>query len=247
MQEDNPSHVKNIETLNLEAVSTRNLKKISGPLGSIEGGWYHDEETGIECYLKFYQKEITPKLEYFANLVYQKLGIYVPQKKLDIMDDRLVILSKKIGRGERATKEEQKGHPDLMSGFVADAYLNNWDVVGEFFDNIVKDESGHLYRVDNGGIGPVRANEGRKNFNADAIPELDDMRNPKFQAGCIFEGVTSDEIKIQAQKFIENVSEEFLGNTLLALKLEENDKNEVLEGFLSRRFYLKDKYANIAA
>lgn len=221
------------------------LTKISGPLGSIPGGWYKDTDTNTEYYVKFYQKEITAKLEYFANLVYRKLGVYVPEKQLDILENQLAIISKKVGRAERATMEEQRGHVDMINGFVADAYLNNWDVTGEHFDNIVKDEEGHLYRVDNGGIGPIRANEGTKNFAINSIPELDDMRNPKFQAGFVFGNVSDAEIRRQVQLLIKNVSEQFLIDAIHTLDLGENYQKEVTEGFLSRRFYLKEKYATI--
>lgn len=221
------------------------LVKISGPLGSVQGGWYKDTDNDTEYYIKFYKKEITAKLEYLANLVYLKLGVHVPEKRLDIQDGHLAVISKKIGKGKRATKEEQRGHPDLVGGFVADAFLNNWDVVGEFFDNIVKDETGHLYRVDNGGIGPVRANEGRKNFAKNEIPELEDMRNPKFQAGFVFGEITSADIKVQSQILVEIITEQFLRDTILGLRLDEKDNSEILEGFLGRRFYLKDKYATI--
>lgn len=222
------------------------LKNISGPLGSIPGGWYKDTGTETEYYVKFYQKEITAKLEYFANLVYRKLSVYVPEKRLDIFEDRLAVISKKVGNAERATKEEQRGHVDMINGFVADAYLNNWDVAGEYFDNIVKDENGHLYRVDNGGIGPIRANEGKKNFTFHAIPELDDMRDLKFQAGFVFENISEEEIARQAEQLVKNVSEQFIIDAINALNLEENDQKVLTDGFLSRRFYLKEKYATIA-
>jgi hypothetical protein len=222
------------------------LQNISGPLGSIPGGWYKDTDTSVEYYVKFYKNEITAKLEYFANLVYCKLGVYVPEKRLDILDGHLVVVSKKVGKGERATKEEQRGHADLVNGFVADAFLNNWDVTGEHFDNIVKDENGHLYRVDNGGVGPIRANEGRKNFVFNAIPEIDDMRNPRFQAGYVFENVSDVEIGRQAVQLVKKVSEQYLVDTVSALQLEENDQKELIDGFLSRRFYLAEKYATIA-
>lgn len=221
------------------------LKKISGPLGSIPGGWYEDTETGGEFYVKFYTKEITAKLEYFANLVYQKIGIYVPEKKLDIFDGQLAVISKKVGSGERAHKEEQRMHPDLIAGFVADAYLNNWDVVGEHFDNIVKDVNGHLYRVDNGGTGPIRANEGRKNFSPDSIPELDDMRDPKFQAGYVFENLSDEDIHQQANKLIAAIDESFLADSIASLGLDKDDATRVLDGFLGRRFYLMNKYAKV--
>ncbi len=222
------------------------LKKISGREGSIEGGWYIDTDTNIEYYVKFYTKEITAKLEYFANLVYQKLDVYVPEKKLDTIDGRLAVVSTKVGAGVRATKEEQRMHPDLVCGFVADAYLNNWDVVGEHFDNIVKDENGHLYRVDNGGTGPIRANEGRKNFSRDSILELDDMRNMKYQAGFVFGKVTEEEIAAQAQKFVSQISEQFIIDSIFALHLDKSDQEEVLQGFLGRRFCLMRKCASIS-
>lgn len=219
------------------------LKKISGPLGSTEGGWYQDSETDVFYYVKFYKNETTAQLEYFANLVYQKLGVFVPEKTLDPIDGRLAVVSKKIGEGVRATKEEQQDHPDLVRGFVADAYLNNWDVVGEFFDNIVKDEAGHLYRVDNGGTGPVRANEGRKHFSVDAIPEIDDMRNRKFQAGYVFGNVTNEMIASQAQQFLAQVSEAFITDAIAGLDLAPAGRAEVLNGFLGRLFCLSEKYA----
>ncbi|MFA6551928.1 MAG: hypothetical protein WCT19_00310 [Candidatus Paceibacterota bacterium] len=222
-----------------------NLIQKSGQMGSIPGGWYEDKDTGAEYYVKFYKYESTAKGEFLANEFYKKLNIYVPEKSLIVFEDRPAITSKKVGDGVRATFDEQVGHPDLVKGFAADAFLNNWDVVGEFFDNVIKDDNSHLYRVDNGGTGPIRANEGRKNFSKDSIPEIDDMRNPKFQAGMIFKDVSEKQIMEQSAQLLNVLTNEYITETISGLKFEPELEKVLIEGYLGRKAFLASKYVKM--
>lgn len=59
------------------------------------------------------------------------------------------------------TQGEMSAHPDVHQGFIADAWLGNWDVAGQGYDNIIKTGTAHdvgdAYRIDTGGALLFRA------------------------------------------------------------------------------------------
>ena len=55
-------------------------------------------------------------------------------------------------------------HPDVRAGFLADAWLANWDVVGLAADNIVTGPGKKAYRIDVGGSLIFRAQGKGKPF-----------------------------------------------------------------------------------
>lgn len=217
------------------------FKKIGSAEGSNPGGWYQDVNSR-QFYFKFYPNEDNARIEFVANAIYRKLGIYAPDSRLLKAENGvLAIISPKLSGARRTTKEEQKTNPDILSGFVVDCYLNNWDVVGEFFDNIIYADDGHMYRIDNGGCGPLRAQGKEKSFLDRDIPELEDMRNPKFQAGEIFENISEAEIKSQAKKLVEILKPEMITKLVKESGLTGRIKEKVENGLIGRLSFLKSK------
>ena len=134
------------------------------------------------------------------------------------MDGKFAIASKEIpGGGQSSYREEQAKSPDIRSGFLADTYLANWDVVGLVFDNIMKDANGNMYRVDNGGSLNFRAQGGLKDFLPNDIPELKNMLNPDFSAGQVFAGITEEELqdRIRAMVIAQETYRKILGKIVI--------------------------------
>jgi len=121
------------------------LVKISDSFGSNEGGWYEDRETGEKIYVKFYNNPDQARSEFVANAVYKRLGIRAVDSKLFDFDGRFGIASEEVPGAGNASLEALKKSSDVRDGFVADAYLANWDVIGLVFDNIVEGGDGHLW------------------------------------------------------------------------------------------------------
>ena len=115
-------------------------------LGTNPGGVYKDKITGTKYYVKAYNDKqgvdsgaAQARVEWLANKIYQHLGIATTQTELVFMKDfnKLCIASKWIEGAEKIPAEEQHKYPDIISGFVADAYLKNWDVAGLNYENMI--------------------------------------------------------------------------------------------------------------
>lgn len=214
------------------------LRKISEQLGSNEGGWYEDQETGKRYYIKFYKNPEQARIEFVANAIYEKLGINVVRSQLIEMGGKLAIASEAIPGAESAALESQKGSEDVRRGFIADAYLANWDVVGLVFDNIIKDKNGRMYRIDNGGSLTFRAQGQTKDFPPDRIDELESMLKPDYPAGQVFAGLSKEEMRRQAQELVSKLKEEDIDTILKESGLAGPLRKKIRDGLLGRREFL---------
>jgi hypothetical protein len=234
--------VLNVVALHADTRAPLAFTKVGGREGSNPGGWYRKNATGELFYFKFYENSDNAHVEYVANCIYRKLGIRAASSELFVAGGDLWTASKKIGDAVRATKEEQQRDHQFKNGFVADAYLCNWDVVGEFFDNVIKDAHGHLYRIDNGACGPVRATGKSRPFPSDSIVELDDMRTPAFEAGQIFQRVTERDLTVQALHLLSHLDNEFLETTYRNSGMSGDAGLVFLDGLRGRREYLRTRF-----
>lgn len=218
------------------------LTKVSEQLGSNRGGWYENKETAERHYVKFYENPDQARVEFVANAVYEKLGIHAVQSELFESDDQLAIASKEIPGAQGTNKEDQKTSPDVRQGFVADAYLANWDVVGLVHDNVVRGSDDHFYRIDNGGSLTFRAQGGAKDFSAESIPELETMVKPEYPAGQVFESLTEDEQKAQAKELVERLSEEDIDEIIEKSGLIGEQAETIRQGLKGRREFLMEHF-----
>ncbi|OGM09183.1 hypothetical protein A2Z67_04555 [Candidatus Woesebacteria bacterium RBG_13_36_22] len=224
-----------------------------GKLGSNPGGVYTDKQTGKKYYVKAYPDKQgvdsgsqQARVEQLSNKIYQHLGIATATTELVMMKDfgKLSIASEWIDGAAAVPTDVQEHSKDVINGFVADAYLMNWDVAGLTFDNIVKNPvTGQLIRQDNGGTMMFRAQGSPKEFNPNAIPELDSMRNPQHGAGKIFKGVTEADIKSQAQYLVSTLKLADIERLVDDSGLTGEMRLKALVGLNGRRQVLIDKYA----
>ena len=224
----------------LERDKKWDLTKISGQLGSNEGGWY-EKPNGERFYVKFYENPSQGQAEFVANAVYAKLGIKAVRSEIIQLDGREAIASPAVPEAMPASREAQGESEDIQKGFVADAFLANWDVVGLVYDNIVQGKDG-FYRIDNGGSLIFRAQGGDKAYLPDSIPELQSMRVPGRPTGEVFAGITEDEIGRQARKLVSKLSPEDIRAIVDESGLEGEDRDRILTGLLGRREYLAKTY-----
>lgn len=227
----------------IEELASLVLEKVSGQLGSNEGGWYEDPETGGRYYVKFYQSPGQARAEYIANAVYHQLDISAISSRLIEIDGRLAIVSPEIKGAKPTTEEQQKKSTDVAEGFIADAYLANWDVIGLVNDNIVAGEDGRLYRVDNGGSLTYRAMGSVKDYAPDSIPELESMRSPEYTAGRVFgDSLTEADIRRQAQYLVEKLTPQDIDRIIGESGLMGDEANPLRKAMLGRRQYLIDHF-----
>ena len=218
------------------------LIKVSENLGSNDGGLYKDAE-GNDYYVKFYGDPTQACVETISNSIYEHLGIYAPKSEVGIIGNKTAYISKMIKGHKRVRKEDLKNSYSVKKGFVADAFLANWDVVGLVFDNLEQGSNGRLYRIDNGGTLIFRAQGGLKEFGPN-IPELESLLNPDINpsSAFVFEGLTKEETKKQAQYLVDKLSENDIRNIVSREALPEELKDHLINNMVGRRNFLINKF-----
>jgi hypothetical protein len=148
-------------------------KKVGEQAGSNPGGVFEDA-AGVKHYVKFAQKNPEQMhVEMLTDSIYRELGIGAKQSQVVRKGDSTIGLAgRMLDDATKMSEAQMAAHSDVLDGFVADAYLANWDVLGQGFDNVVA-SGGKAYRIDTGGSMFYRAQGGTKDFAKDAIPELD--------------------------------------------------------------------------
>lgn len=129
------------------------------PLGGSTGAeLVRDPDTGKLYVMKRGKNAGHIREEAHADRAYQALGVNVPKFRLyetpgeppvklaEYIEGRTLSTLRKTDKRaySRAVKEVRKD-------FGADALLGNWDVVGLEYDNVLVDDGGAVWRIDNGG------------------------------------------------------------------------------------------------
>ncbi len=145
-------------------------------------------------------------IEFVANEIYEAIGIPVPKHALlkDAKGKDVLVLEYIDGKLlSKATAEEyEKAKEELKKGFIIDALLANWDVIGLERDNILLPADGSpAVRIDNGGTLIFRAQGGKRNLTED-VTEINSMRESS-QGAPIFGDLTDDTIADQIYELIE--------------------------------------------
>lgn len=129
-------------------------RKVSGSLGTHPGGFYVTPERA-RYYVKEARSPAHARNEILASRLYALAGVPVVHLEPVRRCGLLVGTASPVVVGARADLWEHLADPAYMArvwaGFAVDAWLANWDVVGEDFDNIVSDAQGRPVRVDVGG------------------------------------------------------------------------------------------------
>lgn len=126
------------------------------------------------------------KSEYLSNQLYSIMGLRTPDYELYDDNGEAVLLSRFI----QGTHVPNSSDFDKMSkGFIADALLANWDVYQN--DNcLIKNATGDVFRVDNGGCLKYRAQGKIKTFDGDVYDTWKSMS--KYNPG-IFNLLSEDD------------------------------------------------------
>lgn len=212
-----------------------NKIKYNSNLSGSTGARLYTNATGKKWVVKQSEKGIggpeQVKIESIVNDIYGALGIPVPKHKLRIIPfpasinkpDTVItslILEYIDGKllKDATPAEYEKAKKELQKGFIVDALLANWDVIG--LENIIIPNDGSAaVRIDNGGALTFRAHGAKKDFT-DSVNEINTMRNPNiaFDAYPIFGDLTNKEINEQIETIIKPNQELIISLTPDALK-----------------------------
>jgi len=172
------------------------------------------------------------KMEALANDIYEAVGIPVPKHKLDTAAKSLILeyidgpTLKEINKAEvpggesKGESKYEKAKAELQKGFIVDALIANWDVIGLHEDNIIVPSNGTpAVRIDNGGTFMFKATGGKKPFGK-FVTEIYTMRSKKNapEASKIFGSLTDTDIDEQIKILIVPNRQTILDITPLELK-----------------------------
>lgn len=176
---------------NLTALVADSWAQTGPQAGSNPGGRFKDAK-GQEWYCKFAGDPDTVKNELLAAKFYQMLGMEVPELRLVKRDGKLGIASKWVDGLSKGDAAALAGAEGAHKGFVFDAWLANWDVVGLANDNMLL-KDGKAVRIDVGGALAYRAMGGKKgDAFGESVPELDTLLDPaqNANAAAVFGKIT---------------------------------------------------------
>ena len=239
--------LRNFKTEKLpETATLTDLTQIGGQLGSTEGGQYQDKRTGEKFYLKYGDPEHNA-VEHLASTLYTAAGVPLPEIEMIDFGDKRALKSKWVDDPEAwydsDDQDKWSTSDDVKKHFAVDAWLANWDVMGNGMDNIVSSND-NMYRIDLGGSLYKRAQGADKQqFFTEEVGELETLRNPNMnrQAATVFQDVSDDDIKDGVQR-IANISDSNINKLVQQSEIPKDMHDEVAETLISRKNWLMSEY-----
>jgi DNA polymerase III epsilon subunit-like protein len=217
---------------------TSNWKKIGGQEGSNQGAFYVDPDTGDEYYVKVAKSDKHAANEVLASALYEEAGVKVGRSYLGKdKNDKTVIVSPIIQGSEKNFKSARKDPETLKNAqadFAVDAWLNNYDAVGQEYDNMLTVDK-DVYRIDAGGALIFRA-QGLDKDLPDTVTQIDDMRNPSKnkQGAEVFGSMTDEEIAESAKK-VQAISPERIDEIVDAAFADDPETGDFIKEQLKKR------------
>ena len=192
----------NVDHKNYDGV----LQQIGQQMGSVSGGLFQDVETGDRAYIKF-PGRIRAQVETLAAKLYKAADIPVPEINIISFRGDIAVKSDWLNDAQPMSYADMAYNSDVRRGFLVDAWLANWDVVGGMADNVV-DVDGTATRIDVGGALIFRAQGGIKAFEGN-VPEIESMRdtNVSWYAADVFHNLSKEEL-IAGAESVSRVTED---------------------------------------
>jgi hypothetical protein len=173
----------------------RSLTRLSERLGSNDGGLF-ESPLGQWLYLKRYPgpgAAERSKNEKLAAELYKLAGVPHADVRLTEWEGKPAVLSRWVDGHPLSDfkKSDFDKIKELHEGWPADAWLLNYDAVGNHLSNIVVDKDNIAHRINAGGALRYRANGGLKKHQRDGVEVLENLKDPEITTGAskVFRGL----------------------------------------------------------
>jgi len=177
---------------------------------TFDKGIYQNIYSRDNYYVKYYSNDEQARSEVLAARLYELAGLLVPETHLIAKGNKLGVASKSENISPISGKDSNfaKELAGCYDGFLIDAWLANWDVVGLQKDNLnylTLDQAQLAMRIDFGGALHFRAQGSTKDefFTLSGeVEELKNLLNPDINPSTaeIFKHITEEDLKIGAAK-----------------------------------------------
>lgn len=233
-----PKDVPVIQFENLYPTGVENL-------GSNEGGLYEAPD-GSQWYVKFPKNQEHARAELAAHMLYKKAytaflsSEYVPSVAIVKKADGTQGIGSKW-QGETTPVSptnivatvlkggtESWALDSLMRTWVFDAWINNWDWIGNAPTyNIVKNASGHYHKIDFGGSLDFRAQGEKKPKVEGSVPEIATFLDKNRETGLMLRAILDiDPNDAIEGRILEKIGNESALGIDMVIRLEEEDIRE---------------------
>lgn len=222
---------------------TSSWKQVGGQAGSNEGGLYEAPD-GTRYYIKTGETPSHARTELLTTRFYREAGIPIPEVT-EVSHHGQVAVASKMVPGAKSDLGSRLGDEPYLDkireGFAIDAWVQNWDVVGMVFDNIVSDENGNPFRIDTGGSLIYRA-QGKPKGDAfgPEVVELDTFRDPSKKSGKVFSGITNEQMHDSGMR-LQAITPEKIDEIVDGVGLDEGEAQHIKEVLKARRSFILDK------
>lgn len=216
-------------------------KQVGPQGGSNPGGAFIDDD-GVKWYCKFPPNPEHAKSEVLASKLYEAAGVSAQDAKLVMKNGKIGIASK----WNEVTPDPAGLHSKdgAQSGFVVDAWLANYDVVGPDFKNMQVDANGKAFRVDAGGSLEFRAQGKKKTDFGTTVKEIDTLRDPKVNPATakVFGSMTDADLTASAKKVLSISDDEIIDLVMAHGPGDDAAKAALAEKLIARKQSIAKKF-----
>ncbi len=220
-----------------------NWVKIGERAGSNPGGFYRDDE-GNQYYVKIPRTNDHAENEVLTAELYALAGVPVARSFLGSSSDGRTRVVSPLVPGAETDLYSRLGDETyirkLRDGFIIDAWLANWDVIGMEYDNIVTDENDDPVRIDPGGALLFRAQGSPKGRAfGDTVTELETLIDPDMnpESESVFRNITKQELIYQANR-LQEIDPEDIDSVIDSVITDPDTASALKRRLRNRRTYI---------
>ena len=217
--------------------------EIGGKMGSNDGALCltRTPDGMRKCYIKYSEEDYPHNLfnEHIANEIYRRLGINVPET--DVQRISVMTANGEVERWghismwlDGADNVRASTDSSWLQGFIADAFLANWDIPAAPKRNTKATVDG-IYRIDNGGAILYRARGDRKPQFPPVVSELESIRHA-------YRGLSTEVEYKQAAHLVNTLTDSAIADIVDSVPLTAADRAETINSLIARREYIAAYY-----
>tara|TARA_B100000513_G_scaffold189667_1_gene113565 strand:- start:339 stop:5408 length:5070 start_codon:yes stop_codon:yes gene_type:complete len=242
-----------VDEANDQQLLFSNMEQVGGQGGSNLGGTFKDKTTGIKYYIKSPEEIQRTYIEMLSARLYEMAGVRVPRLKIINIDGEIggtkinrIGIASKIEDVDDIEVQDMIGLNGVDENFAVDAWLANWDVIGEGGAKSLnlkrlKDGSGAL-RLDTGGSLIYRAKGELKDFSKNSVLEIRSLRTSSINPNAteVFKNLNNDKIAVGVAKIVKITDDEI--RNVVAEILPANMVDEITEKLIGRKNDLAKRF-----